>query len=145
LSYSVGTEKELSVQSGRLSFGLLVCLAIYFAGAAGMVFWLASTRAGEIEELSTLEQRAHWQEWKSAAARQDGTTGPVARREPKSDEPPTLVLLRDHFAVIVVASLTFYTFLFALAVFLGRGIMRSSRVALLHAEREDESSRGLDD
>jgi hypothetical protein len=129
------------VQSGRLSVGLIVCLAAYIAGAVGIVLGMARTRARTIEELSTPEQQAYWQEWKTEAARQDGTTGPVARREPKSDEPPTLVLLRDHYAVIVAASLTFYTFLFGLAVFLGRGIMRTSRLALPLAQRDASSSR----
>ena len=36
------------------------------------------------------------------------------------------VLLRDYFAVMLVASLVFYSFLFALAVFLGRGILRGA-------------------
>jgi hypothetical protein len=114
---------------------------VYFAGAVGIVLGMARIRAGTIAELSTPAEQAHWQKWKADAARQDGTTGPVARREPKSDEPPTLVLLRDHYAVIVAASLTFYTFLFGLAVFLGRGILRPSRLALPSSERDDSSSR----
>lgn len=129
------------MRSGRLSVGLLICLAIYVAGAVGIVVGMARIRASTLEELSTPEQQAHWQKWKADAARQDGTTGPVARRAPKSDEPPTLVLLRDHYTVMVAASLTFYTFLFALAVFLGRGIMRTSRLALPHAQRNETSSR----
>jgi hypothetical protein len=129
------------VQSGRVSIALFICLAIYSAGIVGIVIGLIGIRAESIEELSTPDQRAHWQEWKSAAARHDGKTGPVARREPKSDEPPTLVLLRDHFTVIVVASLTFYTFLFSVAIFLGRGIMRTSRLALPAAPRETSSWR----
>src|SRR5688500_15448583 len=101
----------------RLSIALFFCFAVYFAGAIGILLVLANTREVALTELSTPEQQAHWQKWKSDAARQDGTTGPVARREPKSDEPPTLVLLRDHYMVLIVASLTIYTFLFALAVF----------------------------
>jgi hypothetical protein len=124
LSYSIGSDEEYAVHSGRLNIALIVCLAIYSAGAVGIVFGLSSTRKATIEELSTPEQREHWQVWKSAARQQDGTTGPVARREPKSDEPPTLVLLRDHYTVIVVASLTFYSFLFALGLFLTWGITR---------------------
>lgn len=112
--------------SGRLSVGLVICLAVYLAGVVGIVLGLSHVRARAIEELSTPEEQAHWQKWKAEAARQDGKAGPVARRPPKSDEPPTLVLLRDHYAVMLVASLTFYSFLFALAVFLGRGMMRGS-------------------
>jgi hypothetical protein len=106
---------------GRFNVALVVCLVVYFAGAVGIVIALANARDDAIEILSTPEERAHWQKWKAEAAREGG---PVARRPPKSDEPPTLVLLRDYFMVMVGASLVFYTFLFALAVFLGRGMMR---------------------
>jgi hypothetical protein len=108
----------------KVSRGLIVCLLVYPLGAAGLVFGLSWLRAWAVDELSTPEERALWQEWKTAASKQDGTTGPVARRPPKSDEPPMLVLLRDNYAVIVVAALTFYSFLFALAVFIGRGMLR---------------------
>jgi hypothetical protein len=104
-----------------LSVAFVVCLVAYLAGAVGMVIGLGHVRDRALENLSTPEELANWQKWKTEAARPGG---PVARRPPKSDEPPTLVLLRDHFAVLVAASLTFYTFLFALAVFLGRGMIR---------------------
>ena len=108
---------------GRLSTSLVICLVVYLAGAVGIVVGLSQIRADALEELSTPEEQAHWQKWKAEAA---GEGGPVARRTPKSDEPPTLVLLRDHYPVLVVAGLTFYSFLFSLAVFLGRGMLRRS-------------------
>ncbi|MEX2138405.1 MAG: hypothetical protein WD894_04040 [Pirellulales bacterium] len=108
---------------GRVSVGIVVCMVVYLCGAVGIVLGLRHVRAEAIDELSTPEEQAHWQKWKAEAARQGG---PVARRPPKSDEPPTLVLLRDHYPVLVAASLTFYSFLFALAVFLGRGMLRPS-------------------
>ncbi len=108
---------------GRFNLALVICLVVYFGGAVGIVFVVANARVDAIENLSAPEEQAHWQEWKAEAAREGG---PVARRPPKSDEPPTLVLLRDHYPVMVGASLVFYTFLFALAVFLGRGMMRGS-------------------
>jgi hypothetical protein len=103
--------------------GVIVGLAVYLAGAVGIVLGVSHARAWAIEVLSTAEEQAHWQKWKADASRQDGVTGPVARRPPKSDQPPMLVLLRDHYSVIVIAGLTFYSFLFAFAVFLGRGLI----------------------
>ena len=108
---------------GRFNVALVISLAVYLAGGVGIVIALASARDNAIKSLSTPEEQAHWQKWKAEAAREGG---PVARRPPKSDEPPTLVLLRDYFMVMVAASLVFYTFLFGLAVFLGRGMMRGS-------------------
>ena len=132
---------EQRTRRRRLNLSLLVYLAVYAAGALAILLGLARTRENTIANLSTSEQLAYWQKWKADAARQDGTTGPIARREPKSDEPPTLILLRDHYPVIVVAGLTFYTFLFALAVFLGRGILRSSDQVTPLPQRDDSSSR----
>jgi hypothetical protein len=106
-----------------LSRGTVICLAVYVAGAAGIVFGLSQARTWAIEVLSTDEEQAYWQKWKTDASRQDGATGPVARRPPKSEEPPMLVLLRDHYPVIMVASLTFYSFLFGFVVFIGRGLI----------------------
>ena len=106
---------------GRFNVAIAVCLAVYLAGAVGIVVALGNARDDAIENLSTPEELAHWQKWKAEATRE---RAPVARRAPKSDEPPTLVLLRDHYAVLVAASLVFYTFLFALVVFLGRGMTR---------------------
>jgi hypothetical protein len=106
------------------SVGLVIALGVYLTGAIGIVVGLAHVREATIEDLSAPLEQMHWQKWKAEASRQDGTTGPVARRPPKSDEPPMLVLLRDHYAVIVVAGLTFYSFLFWLALFLGRGLAR---------------------
>jgi hypothetical protein len=100
--------------------------AIYLLGAAGIVIGLAQSRQRAIDQMSTSEEQARWQKWKTDAAQQDGTTGPVQRRPPKSDEPPMLVLMRDHYVVIVIASLTFYTFLFGLSVFLVRGLVGQS-------------------
>jgi hypothetical protein len=103
--------------------GVVISFAVYLAGVAGIVVGLSHARAWAIEHLSTPEEQANWQKWKADASRQDGATSPVARRPPKSDEPPMLVLLRDHYPVIMVASLTFYSFLFGFAVFIGRGLI----------------------
>lgn len=48
-----------------------------------------------------------WDEWRAEAARQAGGQGPVRRREPKSDEPPTVVLLRDYYGLCTTALVIF--------------------------------------
>jgi hypothetical protein len=115
-------------QAQRRGFGAAVVMiaVVYIVGAATLLIGLLQWRTSTIAELSNPAERARWQEWKTEAAKQDGRSGPVARRPPKSDEPPTLVLLRDHIGVLIAASLTFYSFLFGLAVFLGRGMLRGS-------------------
>jgi len=119
----------------RISPAIFVALFLYLVGGAGIVLALSQWRTAALAELNTPEELARWQKWKSEAARQEG---PVVRRPPTSDEPPTLVLLRDYFAVLLVASLVFYSFLFALAVFLGCGILRGGSRAYITPPRASE-------
>jgi hypothetical protein len=107
----------------RIHAGLLICAVVYVIGAAAIVFGLSRWRTSTVAELSTPAEQESWQTWKTDASKQDGHSGPVARRTPKSDEPPTLVLVREHFGVLVAAALTFYSFLYFLAVFLARGMI----------------------
>ena len=60
-----------------------------------------------------------WDQWRGDAKKMAQQTGPVKRREPKSAEPPALVLMRDHFAAclglaVVLSSVLFGTFMFFL-------------------------------
>lgn len=68
------------------------------------------------------EQR-DWDDWREEVVRQREERAPVSRRVPQSDEPPTRVLLRDHFTtsvvVLVVLSSALY---FALAMMI-RGVV----------------------
>ncbi|MBC8351243.1 MAG: hypothetical protein H8E66_04620 [Planctomycetes bacterium] len=63
---------------------------------------------------SSATSQEDWQDWRSEAQRQQAGSGPVSRRVPKSSEPPSLVLLRDHFAtsltiLVVLSSALFFT------------------------------------
>jgi len=93
-------------------------------GAIVVVVALSQFRTRVLDELSTPEAQARWQKWKNEADQ----PGPVRRQAPKSEEPPMLVLMRDNFAAILVAALTFYSFLFGLAVLLGRGILQRAPI-----------------
>ena len=53
------------------------------------------------------------------------SAGPVKRREPKSLEPPALVLMRDHFAVCLGLALLLSTVLFGTFMFFVRGALAS--------------------
>jgi hypothetical protein len=71
------------------------------------------------------ERQAEWDRWRQEAAEQSEGRGPVQRRVPKSAEPPTLVLLRDHYVMCVSAFLLFGSVLFGVCMFLVRGIVSS--------------------
>ena len=60
-----------------------------------------------LARLDTPESQAAWDAWRAEARRQAAGDGPVRRREPKSAEPPLLVLLRDYWAVCTAAVVVF--------------------------------------
>jgi hypothetical protein len=68
---------------------------------------MLKARDWALAQLSTPESIANWQTWRDDVAKQQANPGPVARRTPKSTEPPALVLMRDHFAVSMAGAVLF--------------------------------------
>ena len=104
-----------------------VWLAGYVCFLGLLAAWLWNVRQEYVAELSTPQATSDWNAWQeSVKKQQDDPTLPVKRRVPKSNEPPHLLLLRDHFAAVLVTLLLvatiFYTF-FALVI---RGLWTSS-------------------
>ena len=70
-----------------------------------------------------------WDVWRKTASRQTGDVaivdGQVERREPRSELPPALALMSEHFASCLVFSLVMVTALFVTMMFLVRGIFSS--------------------
>jgi len=102
------------------------------AWAIGGVVWLALlvgllflARDWAFEELTTTEARADWESWRAEVRRQhaDGATEPVRRRVPQSAEPPSLVLLRDHFGACLGGTLIFGSLLYVVSVIFLRGAL----------------------
>lgn len=104
-------------------FWLLAYLAAMTLVAAGLVILRQRTVAG----LDTPEARRQWQAWKQEASDEHKAAGPVRRRPIRSDEPPALVLLRDHFAAIVATTLMICSFLFAFLAFVASGSVGGGR------------------
>ena len=105
----------------RLINSKLFWLAAYLATVAVLVAGTLAARRAALRELGTPTATAEWRQWREAA-RKETTTGPVRRRLPESTEPPGLVLLRDHFAVVLTAAVIFGSLLFGMALFAIRGL-----------------------
>ena len=86
--------------------GYLPWLVAYVALMVAIGAALVYARRQVIAQLDTPEARAQWHAWKTETEKQAESPGPVARRKVHSDEPPALVLLRDHFTTIMAMSLT---------------------------------------
>ena len=111
----------------KLSAGLLLWLAAYALVMVALAATLVYARRQVVAQLSSPQALADWQAWKAETERQAKQPGASARRPVRSDEPPALVLLRDHFAPIMALSLTVATFLFGFTMLVVRGVRSSSK------------------
>lgn len=102
---------------------LKIAMPIYFLVAAALLLGLLSARKSAVQGFATDDARQAWEEWRTDANSEDDPNRPVQRSTPRSSEPPTLVLLRDHFAVCAVAGLTLTTVLYWTMAFLIRGMV----------------------
>lgn len=84
---------------------------IVYLGVGGWA--LANARSAVVAELSRPEAIDEWRNWKAETKKMSERPGSTYRRPVKSDEPPALVLLRDHFGAIQATSWAIATFLFA--------------------------------
>jgi hypothetical protein len=84
----------------------------YLLIIAAIVGGLLTARSNAIENFASDDARRAWDDWRRSTESQDQTKQPVERSTPRSSEPPTLVLLRDHFAVCTLASLILSTVLY---------------------------------
>jgi hypothetical protein len=110
----------------KLAPGLLLWLAAYLALLAVISTGLVYVRRQMVAELSSPQALADWLAWKAETERQAGSPGLPARRQVQSDEPPTLILLRDHFGVVVAMSLTAASCLFGFLMLVVRGTKKQA-------------------
>lgn len=96
-----------------------VWLAVYLGWMAFVVVYLLQFRQQQIEQLDTVKSQQDWQAWRNDPVQ--NSAGPVQRRPPTSAEPPALVLLRDHFTVVMAAAIVFGTALYVMLMFSARG------------------------
>jgi hypothetical protein len=93
----------------------------------GAVVWsLLAARQWALANLSTADAVSDWQTWRDDVKQEQAEPGPIARRVPKSDEPPGLVLMRDYFVVCLVGALVFTALLYWVLAWFVTGMLKSS-------------------
>jgi hypothetical protein len=112
-------------RSGGLRPALLAALG-YLVMLIAVVWSLAAAREWALANLATRTSIDNWQTWREDVRRQQAAPGPVARRVPKSAEPPGLVLMRDYFPVCLVGAILFTTLLYWVLAWLLRGMLKST-------------------
>ena len=90
-----------------------------------VVVSMIGIRRATIRSMSTPAAQAEWQAWRESEPNQTEAGG-VKRRPPSSGEPPALVLLRDHFAVMIAGALLFSSLLFGAIMVAARGTFAST-------------------
>ena len=109
----------------------LIWSLLYIAMVAVIVWQMSEVRTSLMVRLSTPEAQADWEQWRTDTTK----PGPVARRQPKSTEPPALVLMRDYHGICLGAAVFFSSLLFLVTMLLVRGAFGKST-----AEVENRSS-----
>ena len=116
---------------------LTLLIAMLAAVAAGMFYVRDS-----VLQSAGAESQEDWEAWREAVKEGQAETGPVQRRVPKSNEPPALVLLRDHFAVCLTIALVLSSVLFGTFVLFARGVMNSPTPLVNSPSLQRESPGG---
>ncbi|MBA4018178.1 MAG: hypothetical protein C0483_13480 [Pirellula sp.] len=100
----------------RSTLGLLFG---YVAALALTVWGMSEARSRTLASLDNAQSNAEWQSWREETIRQSKEVGPVKRRPAKAQEPPMLILLRDHFAAATVTTMlavTIFYWFFGLVI-----------------------------
>ncbi len=110
----------------------------YVAMLAALVFGIFAARRTALDPSSQAANTRHWREFRQAL-REQAKSGPVARRslEKEIPEPPTLVLLRDHFGVCLTAGVVFLSLLYGMLIVAASAIGQPTKI---HGEPPPDDS-----
>ena len=108
----------------RFHAGDFLWLTLWIALLAAVAAAMFYVRYSVLQSASVQTQR-EWEAWRESVKEGQGQDAPVQRRVPKSEEPPAIVLLRDHFTVCLIIALVLSSVLFGTFLFLVRGVMHS--------------------
>jgi hypothetical protein len=101
-------------------------IAAYLIMLVSVIVLVVQARSTTLRDMDTPEAHAQWQRWREAEPNQSAS-GPVLRRPPSATEPPALLLMRDHFAVVMSGSVIFSSLLFAAIMMAVRGVFSTRR------------------
>jgi hypothetical protein len=122
----------------RFSIADLLWLTVLIAMLAAVAGGMFRVRDSVLRSADAESQEA-WEEWRASVREEQGDPGPVQRRVPRSEEPPALVLLRDHFAVCLAIALVLSAVLVGTFVLFARGVMNSPSPPINSPSRRRES------
>ena len=104
-----------------------IFVALYMLLMIGVVGGMLYARSSAMATFASDETQAEWEDWRSAVQHGETNMGTVQRRVPRSEEPPTLVLLRDYFVTCLVGLAVLTSLVYGSFVFLLRGVLHGAR------------------
>ncbi len=113
----------------------LAWLVAYLTVMGAVVWSMFAAREFAYRTLDTAQAQQDWEVWEVEAREQANGKGPVKRRAPKSDRPPMLALLGEHFGVCLFGAVGFGSLLFVMLMF----AVRASLTTSLPLPGDDES------
>jgi hypothetical protein len=120
---------EVMMNENDMARGTLTWLLIasgYIVVAAGVIGGMIAVRNRAIANMSTPEAEAEWHAYREKLASENNEGGPVQHVIPSSNEPPLLILMRDHFVPTLLALLIPATALYGVVVWMAWGVRRNS-------------------
>jgi hypothetical protein len=106
---------------------LTIAAVAYLLVMAGVLLGLMRARQWTIAVYGSPSAETQWQSFRQDVARQAERRAPVSRREPKSEEPPALVLMRDYFGVCALIAVGLTSALFGTLAFFVGGVLSQAR------------------
>ena len=102
-------------------------VVFYLAVLAGIAIWVVHERSVTIAQLEKPNELKSWQDWRAAAAQQDGKHGPVEREVPRSEVPTMLILMRDNFPAVLGAMVLFPALILGFFLLVLRGVLKQGK------------------
>ena len=122
----VKADRQSTVSPARAAYSIWLWLAGWLLLLALLTAGLVVTQRRVVESLDRPEAKAQWQLWKQEAERQTKLgAGPVQRKAPRTNEPPALILMRDHFTAVWGCAALLASCLYAFLATALRGAVRT--------------------
>jgi hypothetical protein len=122
-------KNQFNQSNSRFGWNEAFWVFLYVGLMVLIVVALQRSRSYALRDFSSDEAQAQWDTWRNDVAKSTEQPGPVARRLPRSAEPPTLVLLRDHYGVVLTGALLMSSLLFFSFAFFCRAILLTNTPA----------------
>ena len=88
----------------------------------GTALSMTKLRRWTVSTYATDESVEDWQVWRARALEMADDGGPVRRRQPTTDQPPALIMMRDYFGTCMAGAILFITLLYFVCVIFVRGV-----------------------